>query len=111
MAKNSNVNVFYRCVKAAPGHKYAGLYGVEKVFIKDNVIYKKELVHEWDLRIISESILAKLGGSSAYEAYVEDNDIEDGLEQPDVIEAKARTAEELKDLTQRKLNKELKWFK
>ena len=111
MAKEKGVNVFYRCVKAAPGHRYAGLYGVEKVFIKDNVIYKKELVHEWDLRIISESILAKLGGTAAYDSYTEEHNVEDAVETPSVVEAKARTEEDLKDLTPRKLNKELKWFK
>jgi hypothetical protein len=103
--------VFYRVVKAAPGHRYSGLYGVEKVFIKDNTIYKKELVHEWDLRIISEAVLAKLGGSAAYDSYTEDHDLEDAVEDPSIVEAKARTKEDLKDLTQRKLNKEMKWFK
>ncbi len=108
MAKESKTQVFYRCVKAEKGHMYPGLYAVEKVYIKDGTIYKKELVHEWDLRIISESILAKLGGSSAFDAYAEDHDVVDPLEDPTVHEAKARTAAELADLTQRKLNKELK---
>jgi hypothetical protein len=100
--------VFYRCVKAQKGHIFPGLYAVEKVYIKDDKIYKKELVHEWDLRIISEAILAKLGGSSAYDAYTEDHEVEDPLVDPTIEEAKARTAEDLKDLTKRKLNNELK---
>jgi hypothetical protein len=104
----SKVQVFYRVVKAQKGHPFSGLYGVEKVFIKDNTIYKKELVHEWDLRLISEAVLAKLGGSAAYDSYAEDHEIEDTLEDPRIVEAKARTKEELKNLTQRKLNSELK---
>ena len=97
--------VFYRCVKAPQGHRYSTLYGVEKVYIKDNTIYKKELVHEWDLRIISESILAKLGGTSAYESYVEDHGVPE--EAVPSLVVPARTAEELA-LTKRKLNSELK---
>jgi hypothetical protein len=100
--------VFYRCVKAQKGHPCAGLYGVEKVYIKDNTIYKKELVHEWDLRIISEAILAKLGGTAAYDAYAEDHELQDAVDTPSVEAAKARTAEDLKDMTKRKLNAELK---
>jgi len=101
--------VFYRVVKAGHGHPFAGLYAVEKVYLKDNTIYKKEIVHEWDLRILSEAILAKLGGSSAFDAYKEDHDIVDATDQEEnVEEAIARTKEELKNLTQRKLNKELR---
>lgn len=104
----NKTNVFYRIVKANPGHPFAGLYAVEKVYIRDSVIYKKEIVHEWDLRIISESTLAKLGGSAAYDAYKEDNEIEDQTADPVVVEAAARTKEDLKNLTQRKLNNELR---
>jgi|ERR1700690_206993 len=105
----SKVQVFYRVVKAQRGHPFAGLYGVEKVFIKDNTVYKKELVHEWDLRIISEAVLAKLGGSQAYDSFTEDHpDLKEGLSEMNVEVAKARTQEELKNLTQRKLNNELK---
>ena len=103
----SKALVFYRVVKAQKGHPFAGLYAVEKVYIRDNKIYKREIVHEWDLRILSESTLAKLGGSSAYDAYKEDNDVEE-LPEPHVEEATARTKEYLKTLTQRKLNKELR---
>jgi hypothetical protein len=106
MAKNTGTQVFYRVVKAQPGHQFAGLYAVEKVYIKGSEIYKREIVHEWDMRIISESILAKLGGDSAFSAYKEDHDVVD-LTDPDVIEAKARTADDLKDLTAAKLAKEL----
>lgn len=103
----AKTQVFYRCVKAGRGHQFAGLYAVEKVKIKDNQIYEKEIVHEWDLRIISESILAKFGGSEAYESYAADNDVEDLKPIPAVIEAKARTPEELK-LNKTSLKKELK---
>lgn len=105
----SNAMVFYRCVKAPKGHPFAGLVGVEKVIIKAGAIVSKELVHEWDLRIISEGVLSKLGGAAAYEAYAYDNgEPEDltGVTSAPVIHA--RTEEDLKELTQRKLNKELK---
>lgn len=103
----SNVNVFYRCVKAQKGHPFPGLYAVEKVFFRDGKLVKQEIVHEWDLRIIAEAKLAQLGGSSAYETYKLDNEIEE-VETPEAsVEAVARTPEEVK-LTARKLAKELK---
>lgn len=104
----SNAEVFFRVVKAQPGHPCAGLYAVERVYIRDNQIYKKELVHEWDLRLISEAILAKMGGSNAYETYKENHDPIEEIVEPQVVEAAARTKEDLKTLTQRKLNKELR---
>lgn len=102
----SKTLVFYRCVKAKPGHVCAGLYGVEKVYIKDGTIYKKEMVHEWDLRIISEAILAKLGGSAAFDAYAEDNILEDAVENPTVTPIQARTKDEIQALPKRQLKKE-----
>ena len=109
MAKESKTQVYYRCVKAEKGHQFSGLYAVEKLFIKDGTIYKKEIVKEWDLRILAEAALAKLGGSSAFEAYAEDHpDLEDVAKVPTIVPVVARTKEDLKDLTMRKLNKELK---
>jgi len=105
----SSTQVFFRLVKAQKGHPFCGLYAVEKVVIKAGAIVNKEIVHEWDLRIISESILAKLGGSSAYESYAYDNgEPEDltGVTSAPVVPA--RTEEDLKDLTARKLSKELR---
>lgn len=104
----NRTQVFYRLVKAQPGHKFAGLYAVEKVYIRDNEIYKKERVHEWDMRIISESVLSKLGGDAAYVSYVEDNEPEDKLEQDFIEATEAREAADLADMTQRKLNRELR---
>lgn len=103
----SKTQVFFRTVKAEKGHQFAGLYAVEKVKIKDNKIYEKEIVHEWDLRIISESILAKLGGAEAYESYAADNNLEDLKPVQSVTEAVARKPEDLK-LTKTVLKKELK---
>jgi hypothetical protein len=103
----AKTNVFFRVVKAERGHPFAGLYAVEKVKIKDGVIYSKEKVHEWDIRIISESILAKLGGSDAYESFVEDNEVVDALPEAHTKEDVARKAEELA-LTKTKLKRELK---
>jgi hypothetical protein len=108
MPKHST-QIFFRLVKAQKGHPFCGLYGVEKVKVKAGAIVEKEIVHEWDLRIISESILAKLGGSSAYESYASDNgEPEDltGVTSAPVVPA--RTEEDLKDLTKRKLDSELK---
>jgi hypothetical protein len=109
MIKGKETTVFFRLVKAPKGHPFAGLYAVEQVFIKAGAIVEKNIVHEWDLRIISESCLAKMGGSSAFDAYKYDNgDPEDLTGMPSAPEAKARTSEDLKDLTARKLAAELK---
>ncbi len=102
----SKTQVFYRCVKAKSGHPQAGLYGVEKVYIKDGTIYKKEMVHEWDLRLISEAILAKLGGSAAFDAYAEDIPLVDAVETPAVVPVKARTKDEVQSLPAKQLKKE-----
>lgn len=100
-------NVFYRCIKAERGHPFAGLYAVEKVFFRGTDCIRREIVHEWDLRIISESHLAKLGGADAYESFKMDNDIAE-IEAEHAKEVAARTKEDLADLTPRKLNKELR---
>lgn len=105
-ANKPKVNVFYRILKAEKGHPFAGLYAVEKVFFKGTGLIKKEIVHEWDLRIISESILAKLGGGDAYESFKLDNELAE-IEAEDAQEVPARTAEEL-SLNKTKLKKELK---
>jgi hypothetical protein len=103
----SETQVFHRVVKAPKGHPFAGLYAVEEVYVKNNEIVEKTIVHEWDLRILSEAALARLGGDSAYKAYTRDNDVVDPL--PKIgEEIAARTKEDLKELTQRKLNKELR---
>jgi hypothetical protein len=104
--KKTTVQVFYRVIKAEKGHPFAGLYAVEKVFYKNDALLKKEIVHEWDLRLISEAVLAKLGGGDAYESFKLDHEIAE-LEK-DTAETEARTAEDLKDLTARKLANELK---
>ncbi len=67
--------VFHRLVKAKSGHQFAGLYAVEKIYVKEGNVYKTEIVHEWDLRAFSEAALARVGGSSAYDAYVEDHSL------------------------------------
>jgi hypothetical protein len=109
ITKGKETTVFFRLVKAAKGHPFAGLYAVEQVYIKAGAIVEKTIVHEWDLRIISESCLAKMGGSSAFDAYKYDNgDPEDLTGIPSAPEAKARTAEDMKELTARKLAAELK---
>jgi hypothetical protein len=109
VTKGKETTVFFRLVKAPKGHPFSGLYAVEQVFVKAGAIVEKSIVHEWDLRIISESCLAKFGGSSAYEAYKYDNgEPEDLTGIPSSPEVKARAAEDLKDLTARKLAAELK---
>jgi hypothetical protein len=104
--KKPSVQVYYRVIKAERGHPFAGLYAVEKVFYKGNELLKREIVHEWDLRIISESILAKLGGGDAYESFKLEHEVAE-LEK-NTSEAEARTVEDLKDLTAHKLANELK---
>lgn len=98
---------FYRIVKAQSGHQFAGLYAVEKVFYKNGAFQKKEIVHEWDLRIISESILARLGGQDAYESFKMDNDMDDESIDAGETVAEPRTAEEIA-LNKTKLKKELR---
>lgn len=107
-ARKPKVSVFYRIIKAERPHKFAGLYAVEKVFFKGSDLIKRQIVHEWDLRIISESVLAKMGGGDAYESYKIENGLEDVDVDDAVKEVAARTAEDLADLTPRKLNKELR---
>jgi len=108
MAKKET-SVFYRLVKAPKGHPFAGLYGVEEITVKAGAVVQKELVHEWDLRIISESKLAAMGGSAAYKEYAYDNgEPEDLTGKPEYPAIDARGPEELKELTQRKLNRELR---
>ena len=107
MAK-SKVAVFYRVIKAERGHPCSGLYAVEKVFYKDDHMLKREIVHEWDLRIISEAVLAKLGGGDAYESFKIDQEIKELETDPNTKEVIARTTEDLKDLTIKKLQDELK---
>jgi hypothetical protein len=104
--KKPSVQVYYRVIKAERGHPFAGLYAVEKVFYKGNELLRKEIVHEWDLRIISESILAKLGGGDAYESFKLDQEV--AALEANTSEVEPRTAEDLKDLTARKLANELK---
>ena len=103
----SRTTSMYRIVKARPGHQFAGLYAVEKVWFKDGAAVKKQVVHEWDLRIISESILARLGGQDAYENFKSDNDDLDLGLSPDTVDDEARKPEDL-TLTKRKLNAELR---
>ncbi len=101
-------SVYFRVVKAAKGHPFSGLYAVEKLYIKGGAIFEKEIVKEWDLRILTEAALARFGGSAAFDEYKADNgEPEDLTEKPSGIEVKARTPEELA-LTKNKLTRELK---
>lgn len=103
----NRIQSFYRIVKAERGHQFAGLYAIEKVYFKDGVFMKKEIKHEWDLRIISEAKLAQLGGQDAYESFKMDNDLEDEALEPAAAIVEPRTPEELK-LSKTNLKKELK---
>jgi len=110
MSSKSKVSVFYRIVRAEPGHRFAGLYAVEKVYFNGDTFMKKEIIHEWDMRIISEAVLAKLGGGDAYESFKLEHEVEELQASLDkgTEAAEARTEEDLRDLTPRKLNKELR---
>ncbi len=107
MAK-SNTQVFYRIVKAGKGHPFAGLYAVEKLYVKAGAVFEKEIVKEWDLRILTEAALARFGGSQAFDEYKADNgepeDVSEKTSQPEVA---ARDPKEVLT-SKRKLNKELK---
>ena|ERR1043165_1158793 len=106
MTNSNKVTVFYRIIKAERGHPFAGLYAVEKVFYKGDSLLKKEIVHEWDLRIISEAVLAKLGGGDAYESWKLDHEIADLEAQTKEVEP--RDPKELA-LNKAKLAKEMKF--
>lgn len=106
MAKGTSV--YFRIVKAGHTHPFAGLYAVEKLYLKGGAIVEKEIVKEWDLRILTEAALARFGGSSAFDEYKADNgEPEDLTGKTSPEEVAARTAEELA-LTKRKLVKELR---
>lgn len=101
-------SVYFRIVKAGKGHPFSGLYAVEKLIIKAGAIVDKEIVKEWDLRILAEAALARFGGSQAFDEYKADNgEPEDLTDKASSEEVKARTPEELK-LTKNKLTRELK---
>ena len=104
----SKTSVFFRMIKAVKPHPFAGLYAVEKIYIKAGAIVKKEIVKEWDLRILTEASLARFGGTQAYDEYTSDNGEPEDMS--GMAESKVetpRTPEELA-LTKRKLNQELK---
>lgn len=104
----AKTQVFYRIVKAPKGHVFAGLYAIEKIYIQGGAITKKEIVKEWDLRILTEAALARFGGVTAYDEYTADNgEPEDKTESKSDVVA-PRDPKELK-LTSAKLKKELKF--
>lgn len=108
MSKEQKTSVFYRIVKAVKPHPFAGLYAIEKIYVRAGAITKKEIAKEWDLRILTEAALARFGGVSAYDEYTADNgEPEDmsGTQSGEVVAP--RTPEELA-LNKRKLNQELK---
>lgn len=109
MAK-SKVSVFYRIVKAESGHQFANLYAVEKIYFNGDSFLKREIVHEWDNRIISEAILSRLGGGDAYESFKLEHEVatlEASLEKG-TKPVEARTEVDFKDLTKKQLKNELK---
>ncbi len=101
-------SVFYRIVKAGHNHPFPGLYAVEKVYIKGGAITEREIVKEWDLRILTEAALARFGGSTAFDEYVADNgEPEDLTGKPLPTVVAPRDPKEVLT-SKRKLTKELK---
>lgn len=110
MSKKTKVSVFYRIVKGESGSRFPGLYAVEKVYFNGEEFMKKEIVHEWDLRIIAEAKLAMLGGGDAYESFKLEHEVaalEASLDKGTTT-IEPRTEEDMKDMTARKLSKELR---
>lgn len=103
----SKTSVFYRCVKAPKGHPFSGMYAVEKIYIQVGAIVKKEIVKEWDLRILVEAALARFGGVAAYDEYTADNGEPEDLTEVHSVVVAPRTPAELK-LNKTKLKQELK---
>lgn len=104
MAKTS---VYYRIVKAGRNHQFPGLYAVEKIYIQGTEITKKEIVKEWDLRLLTEAALSRFGGVAAYDEYVADNG--EPIDKTNIVSevVPPRTPEELK-LNKTKLKQEMK---
>lgn len=107
MKTKSNTQVFHRLIKAQHGHPFAGLYAVEMVCFQGDDLVEREIVHEWDLRIIAEAKLAQLGGIAAYKAFKMDNELAMVPTAPNTAEAGARLPEQVK-LTKNKLTREMK---
>lgn len=101
-------SVFYRMIKAPNNHQFSGLYAIEKVYINANSIVKKEIVKEWDLRILTEAALARFGGTAAYDEYEADFGTPVDMTAAVSTVVPARSKEELA-LTPRKLKKELRF--
>lgn len=104
----AKTQIFYRMVKAPKGHPFAGLYAIEKVYVQSNAITKKEIVKEWDLRILTEASLARFGGVAAYDEYTSDNGEPEDKTGVESTVTTPRSPEELK-LTKTTLKKELKF--
>ncbi len=105
----AKTQVFYRMVKAPKSHQFAGLYAIEKVYITDNSISKKEIVKEWDLRILTEAALARFGGTQAYDEYTaEAGEPKDKTEVPSGPVVAPRNPKDLA-LNSKKLKQELKF--
>lgn len=102
------IQTFYRMIKGGSGHPFPGLYAVEKLRFKDNVVVSSEIVHEWDDRIISEAYLSKVGGQDAFDNFVEESEIDPPEIQCVITETAPRTSADLADLSKSKLKKELK---
>jgi hypothetical protein len=104
----ANSAVFFKMIRAKRGHMFYPLYAVFKFTVKSHQIVEKEIVKEWDLRILSEAALARFGGSTAFDEYVADNGEPDGLD--DIPYAEPTDARDPKKVltSKRKLTKELK---
>lgn len=103
MAKSQ---VFYKVVKAKRGHPFSGLYAVIKYIVRGHQVVEKEIVKEWDLRILAEAAIARYGGSDAFDEYIADNGEPDGLE--DIPMTESVKPRDLSGLTKNKLARELK---
>jgi hypothetical protein len=104
----SKTSVYFRLVKAGHGHPFSGLYAVEKLWLKAGAIVQKEIVKEWDLRILAESALARFGGVTAFDEYVSDNGTPEDL--TDKTSQEVVAARDPKEVltSKRKLTSELK---
>lgn len=105
---DSETRVFYQIIKAKKGHKFAGLYAIEEVYVKDNVIYDAKIVKEWDNRILTEAAMGRFGGDAAFKAYHKDHRLVDKVHNTEIEPVSARTPEDFKGLTKNKLTRELK---
>ena len=104
----SKTSIYFRIVKAKAPHPFSGLYAIEKLWVRGATIVQKEIVKEWDNRILTEAAMGRFGGDAAFKAYHKDHHLVDKVHNTEIEPVSARTPEDFKGLTKNKFTRELK---